>query len=87
MKHDAALEVFADEGCQALKTLRIGRGDRAGGLDLGGPDLVAAAEDAIHLDLILVPVVPEADVGIGAIREGDELLENEGFKKVAEAMS
>lgn len=67
--------------------MAIGGGDRGGCLDLDALCLAAAGDDHVDFHLVLVAIVPEAQVGIGPAGLGDELLDHEGFQQMAEAVA
>ena len=67
---------------QQPAAVRLLHGGRS--LDLHPPRLAATRHHEVHLNLILVPVMPEAQVRIRPSRLGNELLDHEGFQQVPE---
>ena len=49
--------------------------------------MASARDDEADLDLIFIAIVAEAQVAIGPAGLGDELLHDEGFQQVAEAVA
>ena len=62
----------------------MGRG--CSGFYFHTPCALSASDDEIHFHLIFVPIMPEIQVWIGPASLGRQLLEDEGFQQVAEAV-
>ena len=58
IEDDAGLEIATGLGGQAAQSISVRGMQRGGSFHLNAPDLAAAGDDHIHLDQVLVPVVP-----------------------------
>ena len=86
VKNDARLKVFSCDVGETTKAVAVGRHHCRARLDLDAPDVPAATDNHIHLDLILVAIVPESQLRIGPAGLRHELLQDERFENVAEAI-
>ena len=69
-----ALEIVAAAIRQPPKALPVPVRQRSGNFDFDTPGLRAPCHDDVHLDLIVVTVVPETQVRVRPSRLGDKLL-------------
>ena len=85
VKHYATLVGGPRRMSQPGQAMSIIGADRGGSLDFDTPYFFPVCDDQIHFVLILVAVVPKAQIRIRPSRLADELLDHERFEERAES--
>ena len=82
----ATREIVTTLRGKAPEAGNVGMGRGRSGFHFHTPCAPSASDDEIHFHLIFVPIMPEIQVWIGPASLGRQLLEDEGFQQVAEAV-
>ena len=72
---------------QAAQAVAVAGQRRHRRFHFDAPSLTTSRDDQIHFHLILVPVMPEAQVGIGPAGLGHQLLDHPGFEEMAKTFT
>lgn len=81
------LKIVAALLCETAQAISVRRRYRCCALHFHSPRRPAQCDDQVDLHLILVAVVPEAQFRFGPSGLGNELLHDESFEQMAEALA